>query len=142
MDTSVLRERKLDSEFTYRAARSSGPGGQNVNKVSTKIKAVFDVMDSSILSDAEKELVLLKLKRRINSAGELIVTSQSERTQLRNRSNATENMLALIARSLTADNERVPTLPPPESKAERLKEKHKRSIVKDLRKDLKEPPDE
>ncbi len=142
MDTSVLRERKLDTEFTYRAARSSGPGGQNVNKVSTKIKAVFDVMDSSILSDAEKELVLLKLKRRINSAGELIVTSQSERTQLRNRSNATENMLALIARSLTADNERVPTVPPPESKAERLKEKHKRSIVKDLRKDLKEPPDE
>ncbi|MDP4222271.1 MAG: alternative ribosome rescue aminoacyl-tRNA hydrolase ArfB [Bacteroidota bacterium] len=142
MDVSVLKARKLDSEFLFRATRSSGPGGQNVNKVSTKIKVVFDVRNSSVLSDSEKELVISGLKRRINSAGELIVTSQSVRTQLGNKSNATERMLALIARALTALAERVPTVPTNQSRIERLEEKHKRGAIKKLRKETKDPLNE
>jgi ribosome-associated protein len=142
MEVSVLKKRKLDSEFLFRATRSSGPGGQNVNKVSTKIKVVFDVRNSSILSDSEKELVISGLKRRINSAGELIVTSQSERTQLGNKSNATERMLALIARALTAQAERVPTVPSSQSRIERLEEKRRKGAVKKLRKETKEPLNE
>ncbi len=82
-----------------------------MNKVNTKVKVLFDIKKSSILSDGEKSLVLLKLKNRINVAGELTVTSQSERTQLRNRNNAVEEMLHLIANALTGDPKRIPTAP-------------------------------
>jgi len=135
MNSVILKERKLDNEFLIATSRSTGPGGQNVNKVNTKVKVLFDVKNSSILSDGEKNLVLLKLKNRINAAGELTVTSQSERTQLRNRNNAIDVMIDLIAKALTVNPKRIPTAPTKASQDERLEEKHKRSAIKKLRKD-------
>jgi ribosome-associated protein len=138
MNSEILKERKLVSEFLIATSRSSGPGGQNVNKVNTKVKVLFDIMNSAILSEDEKNLVYLKLKNRINTAGELTVTSQSERTQLRNRNNAVKVMLELIAKALTEAPERIPTAPTKASQIERLEEKHKRSVIKKLRKDQEE----
>jgi ribosome-associated protein len=138
MKSEILKERKLNREFLIATSRSSGPGGQNVNKVNTKVKVLFNIMNSAILSEDEKNLILLKLKNRINSAGELTVTSQSERTQLRNRNNAVNVMLALIAKALTENTKRIPTAPSKTSKIERLEEKHKRSEIKKLRKEDEE----
>ena len=134
MNIDILKQRKLASEFLIATSRSSGPGGQNVNKVNTKVKVLFDIMRSAILSEEEKSLVCLKLKNRINTGGELTVTSQSERTQLMNRNNAVEKMLHLIVNALTEDPERIPTAPTKTSQIERLEEKHKRGLIKRQRK--------
>ena len=138
MNIDILKERKLASEFLIATSRSSGPGGQNVNKVNTKVKVLFDIMNSAILSEDEKSLVCLKLKNRINAGGELTVTSQSERTQLMNRSNAVEKMLHLIVNALTEAPERIPTAPTKTSQIERLEEKRKRGLIKKQRKDPEE----
>ena len=142
MNSETLKGRKLNDEFLIATSRSSGPGGQNVNKVNTKVKVLFDIKNSAILSEDEKDLVCLKLKNRVNSAGELTVTSQSERTQLRNRKNAVNIMLELIAKALTENPKRIPSSPTKTSQIERLEEKHKNSLKKNLRMDSKEPLDE
>jgi ribosome-associated protein len=136
MNIDILKERKLGSEFLIATSRSSGPGGQNVNKVNTKVKVLFDIKNSSVLTEDEKSLVCLKLRNRINTGGELTVTSQSERTQLRN--NAVEKMLQLIANALTETPQRIPTTPTKTSQIERLEEKHKKGLIKKQRKDPEE----
>jgi ribosome-associated protein len=133
-----LRERIPESEFIFLASRSSGPGGQNVNKVSTKVEIRFNFYLSPSLSDAEKELISRKLKTRINSSGELIVRSQSERSQLRNRKKAIEKMFVIISVALSEKRVRKPTVPTKKSQIERLEEKQKRSYIKNLRKDIDE----
>jgi len=72
------------NELIISASKSSGPGGQNVNKVNTKVEVRLNIEDSNLLSDTEKALLFEKLANKINKLGELIVTSQSERTQLQN----------------------------------------------------------
>jgi ribosome-associated protein len=138
MNIDILKERKLGSEFLIATSRSSGPGGQNVNKVNTKVKVLFDIKNSSVLTEDEKSLVCLKLRNRINTGGELTVTSQSERTQLMNRNNAVEKMLQLIANALTETPQRIPTTPTKTSQIERLEEKHKKGLIKKQRKDPEE----
>ena len=135
MTTQELKERIPEDEFIFTASRSSGPGGQNVNKVNTRVELRFNVLSSVGLSDQEKEMICLKLKRRINSAGELVVRSQAARTQLRNKTAAEEKILKILCEALTEKPERKPTLPTAKSQIKRLEEKHKRSIIKNLRKD-------
>jgi ribosome-associated protein len=134
-----LRERVSESEFIMLTSRSSGPGGQNVNKVSTKVEVRFNFRFSGGLSETEKELILKKLKNRINAIGELTVRSQSERTQSGNRKRAIEKIFILMAEALTENPERKPTVPTKKSQLERIEEKHKRSLTKKLRKDIEEP---
>ncbi|MGB8491666.1 MAG: alternative ribosome rescue aminoacyl-tRNA hydrolase ArfB [Bacteroidales bacterium] len=141
MNIESLKARKLDDEFVFTASRSSGPGGQNVNKVNTRAEIRFSVADSAVLSDSEKDLIFWKLSRKINSSGELIVTSQSERSQLKNRERATEKMLLLLAGSLTEVPKRKRTSPSVKSKLERLEEKHRKGRIKALRKDSDEGPE-
>ena len=93
MTPEDLKERISTSEFSFLTSRSSGPGGQNVNKVNTKVEIHFNIRYSCSLSDAEKELIFRKLENRINSEGELVVRSQSERTQLKTEKKALEKML-------------------------------------------------
>jgi ribosome-associated protein len=133
-----LKERIPASEFTFLTSRSSGPGGQNVNKVNTKVEVRFNFRLSAGLSEAEKDLISKKLKTRINATGELVVKSQSERSQLRNRKNAIEKVYLIISYALTEKPERKPTAPTKKSQQERLNEKHKISLKKKLRKDTDE----
>jgi ribosome-associated protein len=130
-----LKNRIPESEFNILTSRSSGPGGQNVNKVNTKVEIHFNVRLSTGLSASEKELICKNLKNRINSAGELVVKSQSERTQLSNRKKAYEKLLVLLSVALIEKAERKPTAPSGKSKAERLDEKKKRGKIKKLRAD-------
>jgi len=135
MTSEELRNRISEGEFLVLTSRSSGPGGQNVNKVNTKVEIHFNVSLSSGLSDSEKERVLRKLKNRINSEGELVVRSQSERTQLNNRKKAIERLFLLLSECLTERPPRKPTIPTMKSKTDRLDEKKKRGRIKRLRSD-------
>jgi len=137
-----LKELISRSEFSFLTSRSSGPGGQNVNKVNTKVEIHFNVRYSSSLSDAEKELIFRKLKNRINSEGELVVRSQSERTQLNNKKKALEKMLVLLSEALTEKPDRKPTSVSKKSKTERLDEKKKRGRIKRIRSDDINPYDD
>jgi ribosome-associated protein len=133
MTSEELKNRIPGSEFLVLTSRSSGPGGQNVNKVNTKVEIHFNVQLSAGLTASEKELICKNLKNRINSAGELIVKSQSERTQLDNRKKALEKLLFMISAGLIIKPERKPTSPSKKSRAERLDEKKKRGQTKRLR---------
>lgn len=127
-------ERVFDSEFIFRSSRSSGPGGQNVNKVSTKIELRFNVLHSILLSEAEKEMLLDKLKSKINNEGVLIIVSQQSRSQLKNKENAVEKLYRLIEKALTPPKERKPTTTPRHIKEKRLEAKQRLSEKKELRK--------
>mgnify|MGYP001561237633 FL=1 len=142
MTPEELKVRISENEFIFVTSRSSGPGGQNVNKVNTKVEIRFNVQLSDSLSVKEKELIRKNLKNRINSSGELVVKSQSERSQLRNRNKAIEKILSLISLALTEKPERKPTLPTLQSQAERVDEKKKKGRIKRSRKEDRESIDD
>jgi ribosome-associated protein len=128
-----IRERIPESELKYFTSRSSGPGGQNINKVNTKVGLRFDIKNSHFFSEQEKERLCEKLKNRINNLGELILTSQDERTQAGNRNNVTEKFYKLIAAALTRKPVRRATRPSRSSQTERLQNKKNRGDIKKLR---------
>jgi ribosome-associated protein len=136
MTPDEIRNRIPESEFLISTSRSSGPGGQNVNKVNTKVELRFNIISSPNLSDFEKNLLFIELKNKISSEGYLITTSQSERSQLKNREKATEKMFKILSAALTQKPDRKSTTPSKKSKLERLEEKRKRSLIKKMRKDL------
>ena len=123
----------LLSELTFSYSRSSGPGGQNVNKVSTKVEVRFNVAASSVLSENEKSLILEKLANRIASGGELIIVCQSERTQGGNKEKVVEKFLELIKKALTPRKKRKPTKPSLAAREKRLEEKRLISEKKEAR---------
>jgi ribosome-associated protein len=133
MKPEELILRRFESEFIFTGTRSSGPGGQNVNKVNTRIELRFNVNDSEKLSVREKRLITEKLHNRINSTGDLIIISQSERSQLGNKKKAAEKFYSLLSKALTIKPARIPTSPTAKSRATRLETKKKRSSVKKLR---------
>jgi ribosome-associated protein len=136
MKAEDLKERIPLSELIFSASRSRGPGGQNVNKVNTKVELRFNVVRSSFLSEKERIKILTVLKNKINSNGELIINSQSERTQFLNKKKAEEKFYKLLSGVLTELPERRATSPTKASKSERLEKKKKHGIVKRLRKNL------
>ncbi|MBI5010009.1 MAG: aminoacyl-tRNA hydrolase, partial [Bacteroidia bacterium] len=125
-----LKIRKFEEEFIFSASRSSGPGGQNVNKVSTKVELRFSVKNTLIFSEIEKNLILKKLRNKINKEGELILVSQDGRTQSENKILVVEKFYDLIAKALTIPVKRIPTKPSHSSRIKRLDEKKIWSIVK------------
>ncbi len=125
-----MEERDFSNELHYSASRSSGPGGQNVNKVSSKVELRFHVASSVLLSDAEKEMIKEKLATRINAAGELILVSQVERSQLKNKERVTEKFYLLVSRALTPRKKRKATKPSAASREERLETKRRQSEKK------------
>lgn len=135
MSPEDLMSRKLESEFIFSASRSGGPGGQNVNKVSTKIELRFNISLSTGFSEEEKELISRKLKNKINKDGELLIVSQTERSQLMNKQVAIEKFYIIISKALTIQKSRRATRPTFTSKLKRLEEKKNRGSVKKLRKD-------
>jgi ribosome-associated protein len=119
-----------DEELAFTTSRSSGPGGQNVNKVSTRVTLLFDVERSPSLSDRQRELVRERLAGRINRDGVLRVVSQRHRTQSANREAAVARFGALLAEAFSETPERVPTKIPTAINEKRLEEKRRRSRVK------------
>ena len=110
-------------ELSFRTSRSSGAGGQHVNKTETKVEVLFDVMASAGLNDDEKLLINTKLANRINEEGILAVNSQKSRSQLDNKDNAIEKLNHLLAKALTTVAKRIRTKPDKGAIEERLAEK-------------------
>ncbi len=117
-------------ELYFTASRSSGAGGQNVNKVSTRITLWFDILHSPSLSEEEKQQILKKLPTRINKQGVLWVNAQQTRSQAGNRDLALQRFVELLAWALTKAKARKKTRIPRRVQEDRIAEKKKRSRVK------------
>lgn len=128
-----------DSELEFTASRSSGPGGQHVNKTSTRITLRFDLDASPALSEEQKALIRERLATRISKDGILSVSSQRERSQSANREAATERFVELLRSALEVDPERRPTRVPRGVRRRRLETKRKRSRLKQERSRRYEP---
>jgi ribosome-associated protein len=135
MNSEELKNRGIENEFSYSTSRSSGPGGQNVNKVSTKVELRFNLLSSPGFSEQEKEILFKKLKNRINKESEIVLVSQSERTQLMNKLAVTEKFYDLVSKALTMQKKRKSTRPTLSSKIRRLEGKRIKGIIKKMRKD-------
>lgn len=129
-----LEERKIESEITFKTSRSSGKGGQNVNKVETKVEAIFNIPDSYILTEEEKETISKKIKSKLDSEGNIRVISQASRSQLKNKADAVEKLIDNLEKALVKKKKRKPTKPSKESKEKRIKEKKSKGEKKQLRK--------
>lgn len=133
MTADEIKSRIAPGEIRFTASRSGGPGGQNVNKVNSRVELRFNVIESDSLTEDEKIMIAAKLKNKINAAGELLIVSQSERTQLMNRRKAEEKFYKLIAKALTEKRKRKKTVPTKASQEKRLETKKLRSKTKELR---------
>lgn len=120
-------------ELNFTFARSSGPGGQNVNKTATKATLRWDVAGSPSLPDAVRARLLARYPRRLTRTGELVITSQRFRDRGRNVADCLEKLRALLLSVATPRTPRRPTRPTAASRSRRLADKRRRSAVKSKR---------
>lgn len=131
-----------ESELDFVSARSSGPGGQNVNKVETKVMLLFDVMNSPSLSDEQKQRIGEQLATRMSKKGVLRVISQRHRTQGANRDAVIERFAELLREALEEQVPRRKTRIPRRTKEQRLANKQRRGRVKEQRSKVRVPNDD
>lgn len=127
-----------ESELTFTAARSGGPGGQNVNKVNSKVSVEFHVASSSVLTDEQKAKIARRLSARINNEGFLRVTSQQYRTQNGNREAVIEKLAELIRFAFVEQKKRKPTKVSRAAKERRLQGK---KIISERKRTRSAPPE-
>lgn len=126
-------------EIDVRVSRASGPGGQHVNKTSSRVELFWNVRESSALTDEQRERLLRKLESRLSADGELRVVAAATRSQHRNRELAEQRLHEVVNRALLVPKKRRATTPTPASREARLASKHRHSEKKKLRRVL---PDE
>ncbi len=132
--TKKMDKEKIISELNFKAVRSSGAGGQNVNKVSSKVVLSFDLINSQSLSEDEKERSQKKLKSKLTFDGILILNCDEDRSQLKNKAIVIKRFLELIEKSLVIPKERKATKIPKSVIEKRLKDKSTTSEIKQNRK--------
>jgi len=130
-----------DNELIYTFSHSSKPGGQHVNKVSTRVTLQFDVAHTPSLSEEQRELIQEKLKTRISKKGILRIVSQRHRSQRANREAATERFVELLREALKEKLPRKKKQIPPAALERRIKDKKYRSRLKKERSNVWEPDD-
>lgn len=128
-----MQLKELHKEINYKTSKSSGAGGQNVNKVSTKVMLLFDVGASEALSQKEKEIVNEKLANRINSDGLLQLQCDETRSQLKNKEIVFSRLITMLQEALKPVKKRKPSKPSKAAVQKRIDAKKKQSQKKDLR---------
>jgi len=129
-----METEKILSELSFKAVRSSGAGGQNVNKVSSKVVLTFDLNASQALDDEEKALVTTKLSTKFTSENLLILNCDEDRSQLKNKAIVIKRFLELIEKALIVPKKRKATKVPRSVIEKRIKEKRNTSEIKESRK--------
>ena len=130
---SIILKEWLENNGTFTFSRSSGAGGQNVNKVNTKVTLHLAINDLSFMTERELERIKLSLKNRINSQGQLILTCEEERSQSKNRSKLIYKAVMLLEKSLLVKKKRKPTKPTKASQKRRFEAKKIQSLKKKIR---------
>lgn len=136
-DGIIIRE----NELVYKVSRSSGPGGQNVNKLNTRVTVLLDVAHCTSFSDTQKQQILVRLSGRADKNGVIRVVSQKFRTQNANRQAAAERLQQLLTEALETPPVRKETSIPHTAKQRRLDKKRKRSLLKRQRAEKNWPHD-
>lgn len=121
------------SEISFRFSRSGGPGGQNVNKLETKVELLFDVVNSAGLTEEQKQRILVREKNRIDGEGILSVTAQESRSQSANRESAVEKFIAILSGALAKRKKRIKTRASKASREKRIEGKKRRGKTKQMR---------
>ena len=124
----------LIEEFGFRTSRSGGKGGQNVNKVASKVELYWSVSASEVFNDEEKKLIIHKLQNRINKEGFLQIVSEEDRSQLRNKETAVKRIFSLLLNSLKTEKPRKATKPNKAAIAKRLDNKKQAALKRINRK--------
>ncbi|MCD4696274.1 MAG: aminoacyl-tRNA hydrolase [Bacteroidales bacterium] len=128
-----IRKENLIKELEFKATRSGGPGGQHVNKVSTRIELRFDINNSVILSEKEKFILTEKLGKSLTAGGYLIIVSQEYKSQYKNKEKAKQKFLQLLQELLKPEVKRKPSRPSIASKEKRLDDKRLKASKKEKR---------
>jgi ribosome-associated protein len=118
-----LNAARLNRELEFTASRSEGPGGQNVNKVNSKVTLRWDILNSQIISAHEKQIIKDRLSSFLTKDGILMLSAQDKRSQLQNKEAVMEKLDTLLAKAFAVKKRRKPTKPSKSAKAERLKKK-------------------
>lgn len=129
-----IRNRGLEKEMEFKATTGSGPGGQHVNRTSSKVELRFHIENSQLLSEQEKARLLSRLSSRITEEGQMILTSQESRSQHINKKDVREKLFDLLENALKPRKKRKKTRPTKASKEKRLKKKKHHSQKKQNRK--------
>ena len=129
-----METEKIISELNFKAVRSSGPGGQNVNKVSSKVVLTFDLNNSQALTEEEKALVTTKLATKLTSDNLLILNCDEDRSQLKNKTIVIKRFIDLVEKAMVIPKKRKATKIPRSVIEKRIKEKRNTSEIKENRK--------